>query len=920
LDCKTRNLGDSNLNFLLDERFILFVDAPVELVGGEILRVNSLANSLELVAPRDIPGIAEIFLDLSDTPSEYDGKSEFLIRVKGDESGLEFVRLEDVVNVVDGEPTLLGNFLDLTDTPNTYFGENGKFLRVVGDKIEFENLKFLGLGDTPNSFGSPGSLLVVDGSENGISFVTRSLDFLGLSDTPNQYTSNDGLRVIKVKEDLSGVEFSDYNFLSLEDTPNSFSGEAGKFLRVNQDSNQIIFDSETFTNFISLLDTPNEYGVEDGGKFLTVENIQEPEKIIFKSAAEISATAQNFLSLTDTTNSYSGQLGRFARVSPTPDGRIILTFADIETLSSDVAQADLNLYDEEYVGGNRPSAIGENSVSIGEDNSASGTNSSIVGGKGNSAEGQFSTIIGGFSNVMKNGGVIIGGQLNFSDVGESTSLIGGGQQNTIEFAGDSIIGTGLRNTITGEESVNCIIGGGLDNRIDIVNFYEGEKIGSTICGGQRNIISGDGSVILAGYFNTVSSPFSVVVSSQAGFDISQNRPAISGDYSVVLGPQAVTDRGWFGARPFANESSNWRFAFTRNREPFFGEIQSTTLLFSGDTNDGNWKKLLLDSDINYGNRRDVEGGYLSRITLPNLNGVYWIEAEIVARDKNLAHSANFSLRSIVMVNEGNISLPSGFEKTSVCKCGPGSSVWDAKISVEGGLIVNVEVKGRDDQDIRWLCKVNTIELMIVTDSSSDFTVTPVNDFQDGGFTVEENFFGAPIALIERDGGLEGLSFSVVPTQFEVTSDGIFKLRDTNRLNFEAASFVTAIVYINSQDKSGYITIPITVLDVNEPPTQIILTDISTGSTTVRTVPAGVPGARIAFVTVNDPDDDEHILEVFTNQTFFEIIKENINGVFRDVLKLRDGVSTNINRSLQIRATDPGGLSGTQGFQIQVRVI
>ncbi len=45
------------------------------------------------------------FLNLSDTPSSYDGSNEFLIKVKGDQSGFEFAE---------------NTFLDLPDTPSSY--------------------------------------------------------------------------------------------------------------------------------------------------------------------------------------------------------------------------------------------------------------------------------------------------------------------------------------------------------------------------------------------------------------------------------------------------------------------------------------------------------------------------------------------------------------------------------------------------------------------------------------------------------------------------------------------------------------------------------------------------------------------------------------------------------------------------------
>lgn len=95
-------------------------------------------------------GITNKFTDLTDTPSSYSGGGGKLVRVKADESGLEFV------SPSAGE---LDDFLDLADTPSSYSGAGGK---IVGVKADESGLEFI----TPSS-GS-GRNVIIDEAFNGL--------------------------------------------------------------------------------------------------------------------------------------------------------------------------------------------------------------------------------------------------------------------------------------------------------------------------------------------------------------------------------------------------------------------------------------------------------------------------------------------------------------------------------------------------------------------------------------------------------------------------------------------------------------------------------------------------------------------------------------------------------------------------------
>lgn len=70
-------------------------------------------------------GGATDFTGLSDTPSAYTGEGSKGVRVKSDESGLEFF-------------ALLSTFLELADSPASYTGEGGKAVKVKSDESGLE--------------------------------------------------------------------------------------------------------------------------------------------------------------------------------------------------------------------------------------------------------------------------------------------------------------------------------------------------------------------------------------------------------------------------------------------------------------------------------------------------------------------------------------------------------------------------------------------------------------------------------------------------------------------------------------------------------------------------------------------------------------------------------------------------------------
>lgn len=153
------------------------------------------------------------FTNLSDTPSEYSsGDLGKILRVSG--SGIEFSRL---------------TFIEATDTPTTYSGKSRQFLRVNASEtgldfsdgagvpvswndITFDNSSILDLEDTPDTFvGQSLKSVRVTSSEDSLEF----------------FDANESAR----------------NFVDLEDTPESLLTQAGNFLQVDATESSLQFVS-----------------------------------------------------------------------------------------------------------------------------------------------------------------------------------------------------------------------------------------------------------------------------------------------------------------------------------------------------------------------------------------------------------------------------------------------------------------------------------------------------------------------------------------------------------------------------------------------------------------------------------------------------------------------------------------------------
>ena len=191
------------------------------------------------------------FLNLTDSPSSYNGESNKVIAVKDTEDGLEFV-------VQSG-----ASFLDLPDTPSSYTGQAGR-VPLVNDTETGLVLSGAGAGDMYKS--------TYDTDDDGI---IDEIPWTNVTDKPTTFspsTHNHDDRYYKETE--IDIKLQDHDeFLDDDDTPSSYAGQAGKAV--------IVADTEDQLQFVSVA------GIGSGIEYqvLTSLNDEDPDFLLNKFIA-----------------------------------------------------------------------------------------------------------------------------------------------------------------------------------------------------------------------------------------------------------------------------------------------------------------------------------------------------------------------------------------------------------------------------------------------------------------------------------------------------------------------------------------------------------------------------------------------------------------------------------------------------------
>ncbi len=177
--------------------------------------------------------------------------------------------------------------------------------------------------------------------------------------------------------------------------------------------------------------------------------------------------------------------------------------------------------------------------------------------------------------------------------------------------------------------------------------------------------------------------------------------------------------------------------------------------------------------------------------------------------------------------------------------------------------------------------------------------------------VDENEEGAIIGqLTTTDADSQQFTYSVDNNKFEVTADGLLKLKDGQSLDYETADHVTITVTVKDDSNKTYskvFTIDVVDVDENQVPGDVTLNHNS--------VFENAAGAVVGLLdTVSENTGAGYTYALSDPSGKFEIVG--------NVLKIKDGVTLNYestqHHEVQIASTDQSGKSYPQkSFTIQV---
>lgn len=225
--------------------------------------------------------------------------------------------------------------LDLTKEVRAILNECGYPCDPCGDGCDQPNIcdlisecaqgggstTFIGLTDTPGSFGTPNYLVRINAGGTALEFVDPGViggasTFLGLTDTPGAFTSagqvpringaNNALEFVSVDTILGDATILVDTFLGLTDTPGAYAG-ANQIVKVNGTNNGLEFDTVANIlaggSYLNLSDTPGAFagagqiavinGTNNGMTFNTIDNILSGSGAILSASNGLTEASNN---------------------------------------------------------------------------------------------------------------------------------------------------------------------------------------------------------------------------------------------------------------------------------------------------------------------------------------------------------------------------------------------------------------------------------------------------------------------------------------------------------------------------------------------------------------------------------------------------------------------------------------------------
>ena len=290
---------------------------------------------------------------------------------------------------------------------------------------------------------------------------------------------------------------------------------------------------------------------------------------------------------------------------------------------------------------------------------ASGNYSVISGGERNRSTTDYCSVGGGYANDASNIRATIGGGYINTASGNSATVAGGNQ-----------------NGATGDYS---FVGGGQSNLAQ-TNTH------ATVCGGNSNTASGARSFVGGGQSNTASGNYSSI----AGGELN----TASGSYSFVAGGYRGWTRGITGYHVFPACLSPIALGA--------GITQSALLLLGRQTTDATATVLTSNPSA---------AGTTNQVILPN-NSAYSFSGEVIAGVTAAGNTARWTINGAIKrgANAASTAMV-GTPTVTMTHNDAGAAAWVVAVTADttnGGI--KVEVTGALATTIRWVCRINTVEV------------------------------------------------------------------------------------------------------------------------------------------------------------------------------------------------------------------
>jgi len=375
-------------------------------------------------------------------------------------------------------------------------------------------------------------------------------------------------------------------------------------------------------------------------------------------------------------------------------------------------------------------------VSGGYNNSASGNSAFVAGGQSNVAAALSSSIVGGLSNTINSAAtyaVIGGGRTNSVSAAGLYGTVAGGRSNAAN-ANYAAVGGGQSNAASGAHSA---VTGGFSNTASAVysgivsgNGNTASGVNSLIGGGAANVASGSHSAIAGGFSNTASALYSGALSG------SQNKA--EGVNSVVAGGTNNTASGVYasiaggvnntasasyssvigGSNNAANSNNSivlgGQYGTTRELDGFLvipassapidtkaGVTQSGVLLLGAQTT--NATPTVLRSNSN-------AAGATNQLVLANNSAIY-VFGYVIANVTGAGDTKSWIMSATIKrgANAGFTSIVGSLVASQ--QADAGASAWDVTVAADTAIgCLVVTVTGQASTTIRWVCKLETVEV------------------------------------------------------------------------------------------------------------------------------------------------------------------------------------------------------------------